>query len=76
MASASLLWLDVERARHSGVQSVFGEWLVKSGIIEPEFSTLYLYAEGAKSKNKITIWMPIRLTLWKPRKSWTTPNAL
>ena len=50
MASASLLWLDVERARHSGVQSAFGERLVKSGIIEPEFSTLY--AEARKIREE------------------------
>jgi uncharacterized protein (UPF0332 family) len=40
MASAALLWLDVEPARHSGVQSAFGEHLVKPGLIEPEFGAI------------------------------------
>ena len=49
-ASAALLWLDVERAHHSGVQSAFGERLIKSGIIEPEYSTLY--AEARKTREE------------------------
>ena len=32
-ASAVLLWLDIERARHSGTQAAFGEFLVKRGKI-------------------------------------------
>jgi uncharacterized protein (UPF0332 family) len=40
-ASAALVWLDVERVRHSGVQSAFGEFLVKPGHIEPEFGAIF-----------------------------------
>jgi uncharacterized protein (UPF0332 family) len=40
MASAALLWLNVERARHSGVQSAFSEMLVKPGLIEAEFGAI------------------------------------
>lgn len=40
-ASAALLWLDIERARHAGVQAAFGEFLIKSGIIEVEFGRIY-----------------------------------
>ena len=39
--SAALLWLDIERARHAGVQAGFGEFLIKSGIIEAEFGRIY-----------------------------------
>jgi uncharacterized protein (UPF0332 family) len=49
-ASAALLWLDVERARHSGVQSAFGERLIKSGIIEPEYSTLFVEARKIREE--------------------------
>jgi len=47
-ASAALLWLDIERARHSGTQSAFGEFLVKPGIIEPEFGKIYTRARKAR----------------------------
>jgi uncharacterized protein (UPF0332 family) len=40
-ASAALLWLDIERARHAGVQAAFGEFLIKLGIIEAEFGRIY-----------------------------------
>ena len=50
MASAALLWLNVERAHHSGVQSAFGERLIKSGIIEPAYSTLYIEARKIREE--------------------------
>ena len=34
-ASAALLWLDVQRAKHSGVQATFNEHFVKTGRVEP-----------------------------------------
>ena len=40
-ASAALVWLDVERVRHSGIQSSFGEILVKPGKIEAEFGAIF-----------------------------------
>jgi hypothetical protein len=40
-ASAALLQLDIERARHVGVQAAFGASLVRPGLIEPEFGQLY-----------------------------------
>jgi uncharacterized protein (UPF0332 family) len=49
-ASAVLLWHDVERSRHSGVQSAFGEMLVKPGIIEPEFGRIYTKARKAREE--------------------------
>ena len=40
-ASAVLMWHDIERARHSGVESAFGAFLVKPGLIEPEYGRFY-----------------------------------
>lgn len=40
-ASAALLWLDIERSKHSGVQAAFSEFFVKSGLIEVEFGQIY-----------------------------------
>jgi len=41
IASAALLWRDIERAKHSGIMSAFGEFLVKPGFIEPEYARIY-----------------------------------
>lgn len=41
MASAALFSQSVQRAKHSGVESAFSEFLVKPGYIEPEFSRIY-----------------------------------
>jgi uncharacterized protein (UPF0332 family) len=43
-ASAALLWLDVERAKHSGVQSAFNRFLIKPGLIEEEYGQIYRVA--------------------------------
>jgi uncharacterized protein (UPF0332 family) len=40
IASAALLWLDIERSKHSGVQA-FNQFLVKPGVIEDEYSQIY-----------------------------------
>ena len=40
-ASAALLWLDVERSKHSAVQASFSEFLVKPRLIEAEYGQLY-----------------------------------
>jgi uncharacterized protein (UPF0332 family) len=40
-ASAALLWLGIERARHSGTQSAFSAYLVKPGHVESEFGKIY-----------------------------------
>lgn len=39
-----MLWHDQERAKHSGVHSTFGELLIKTGKIEPEFGKFYTEA--------------------------------
>jgi uncharacterized protein (UPF0332 family) len=33
-ASAALLWLEIERVKHSAVQASFNEQFIKSGLIE------------------------------------------
>jgi uncharacterized protein (UPF0332 family) len=41
VASATLLWLEVERVKHSAVQAAFNEFLVKPGLIEVEYGHIY-----------------------------------
>jgi len=50
-ASAVLLWHDIERARHSGIQSSFGEFLIKPGAIEAEYGRIYSRARKAREKH-------------------------
>lgn len=45
ITSAALLTLGIERSKHSGVQSAFSQFLVKSGHIEPEYSKIYARAK-------------------------------
>ena len=40
-ASAVLFWLDIERSKHSGVESAFGQYFVKTGLIEREYGRIY-----------------------------------
>ena len=49
-ASAALLWLGIERSRHSGIQSAFSQFLVKSGPVEPEYSKIYTKAQKLREK--------------------------
>ena len=44
VASAALLWHDQERAKHSGLDSAFGETLIKTGKIEAEYGKIYTEA--------------------------------
>jgi uncharacterized protein (UPF0332 family) len=50
-ASAALLWYATERARHSGIQSAFGEHFIKTGIIESEYGALYSRARRARERH-------------------------
>ena len=47
-ASAALLQLDIERARHAGVQAAFGASLIRPGLIEPEFGQIYSRVRQAR----------------------------
>ena len=50
MASAALLWLGEERAKHSGVQSAFGSALVNAGLIEPEYAKILAQARREREQ--------------------------
>jgi uncharacterized protein (UPF0332 family)/predicted nucleotidyltransferase len=41
IASAVLLWLDVERHKHSAVEAAFNQLVIKPGIIEVEYGRFY-----------------------------------
>ncbi len=41
VTSAALLWHDIERAKHSGVQAALNEYLIKPGLIEVEYGRIY-----------------------------------
>jgi len=41
ITSATLLWLDIERSKHSGVQAAFNQFLVKPGLIEIQYGQIY-----------------------------------
>jgi len=50
VTSAALLWLDVERVKHSGIQSAFNELFVKPGVLEPEYGRIYSRARKAREE--------------------------
>jgi uncharacterized protein (UPF0332 family)/predicted nucleotidyltransferase len=41
VASAVLLWLDVERNKHAAVEAAFNQLVIKPGIIEVEYGRFY-----------------------------------
>jgi uncharacterized protein (UPF0332 family) len=48
LATAVLLTQDIERSKHSGVQSAFSHYLVKPGLIEPEYGRILTSARKAR----------------------------
>ncbi|MFQ5858393.1 MAG: HEPN domain-containing protein [Anaerolineae bacterium] len=48
LATAVLLTQDIERSKHSGVQSAFGHYLVKPGLIVPEYGRILTSARKAR----------------------------
>jgi uncharacterized protein (UPF0332 family) len=50
IASAALFSQSVQRAKHSGVESAFSQYLVKPGYIEPEFGRLYQRARRQREE--------------------------
>ncbi len=50
MASAALFSQSVQRAKHSGVEAAFSQFLVKPGYIEPEFGRLYQAARRQREE--------------------------
>jgi uncharacterized protein len=50
MASAALFTASVTRAKHSGVESAFSEYLIKPGHIEVEYGRLYQKARRQREE--------------------------
>ncbi len=50
MASAALFSQSIQRAKHSGIESAFAEFLVRPGRIEPEFGRLYQKARRQREE--------------------------
>ena len=50
-ASAALLTLDVGRSKHSGVQGAFAQYLVRPGVIEPEFYNILKFARRLREES-------------------------
>ena len=48
LASAALLTQHVTRKKHSGIESAFNQFLVKPGLIEPEYAAIYKDAFKAR----------------------------
>lgn len=49
-ASAALLWIGVQRAKHSGVQSAFNEHFVKPGGVDSELGRTYSKARKLREE--------------------------
>ena len=54
-ASAALFWLDIERAKHSGVESAFGQYFVKTGLMEREYGRIYSNARDWREDQDYSI---------------------
>jgi uncharacterized protein (UPF0332 family) len=44
VATAVLITLGVSRSKHSAVESAFGQYLVKPGILDPKYHAIYMKA--------------------------------
>lgn len=44
VATAALITLGVSRSKHSAVESAFGQYFIKSGILEPKYHAIYMKA--------------------------------
>jgi len=44
VATAALVTLGISRSKHSAVESAFGQYLVKPGILEPKYHAIYMKA--------------------------------
>ena len=52
ITGAALLTIGVERAKHSGVEAAFSEFLVKPGRIEPEYGAIYRRARRFREEQE------------------------
>ncbi len=51
LAAAALLTLGKERSKHSGVQSAFGQFLVRPGLVEPEYYEILKFARKLREES-------------------------
>jgi uncharacterized protein (UPF0332 family) len=59
-ASATLLWFDIERKKHSAVQAGFNQFLVKPGLIEVEYGQIHRKArEWREEQDYLDITRPL-----------------
>jgi uncharacterized protein (UPF0332 family) len=59
LATAVLLTQDIERSKHSGVQSAFGHYLVKPGLIEREYGRILTSARKARETSDYADWIEL-----------------
>lgn len=50
IASAAILMHGHTRKKHSGIESAFHQFLIKPGLIEPEYGTIYIKASRARQE--------------------------
>ncbi|MCL4299827.1 MAG: HEPN domain-containing protein [Anaerolineae bacterium] len=55
VVSAALLWLDIERSKHSGVQAAFSEFFIKTGLIEVEYGQIYRSARDWREEQDYNV---------------------
>ena len=51
VTTALLLTEDIERRRHSGVQSAFSHYFIKTGKVEPEYARILTAARKARESS-------------------------
>ena len=51
ITTAVLLTKNIDRSKHSGVQAAFGHYLIKPGIIEPEYGKIYSLLRRAREES-------------------------
>jgi uncharacterized protein (UPF0332 family) len=44
VATAALVTLGISRSKHSAVESAFGQYLIKPGVLEPKYHAIYMKA--------------------------------
>ena len=44
VVTAALVTLGISRSKHSAVESAFGQYLIKTGVLEPKYHAIYMKA--------------------------------
>jgi uncharacterized protein (UPF0332 family) len=67
VTTAALYIDDIVRAKHSGVQSAFGESLIKTGTIEEEYGRIYTRLRKSREESDYSDTMHISQELAQSR---------